>query len=32
MPLIRWMNRHGWVFSLTGLLGTYEVTFDRVSG
>ena len=22
MPLIRWMNRHGWIFSLTGLLCT----------
>lgn len=22
MPLIRWMNRHGWIFSLIGLLCT----------
>lgn len=22
MPLIRWMNRHGWIFSLAGLLCT----------
>lgn len=22
MPLIHWMNRHGWIFSLTGLLCT----------
>lgn len=27
MPLIRWLNRHGWIFSLTGLLCTAAVLY-----